>query len=105
MVEHIKRIKAAKLKRFLRTAWGMLVSIVTYFSAQRRFDRKLMKRALDPKTIEKSRKQVEDYWKAKRESGRVSIQHGGTITTEKPFPPRGSLLTEEERNDPMFRGG
>lgn len=82
--------------------WRWLGVVATYFSKQNRYERAHKRRVVTPETIALAKRNAAQHWNAKKENGRLLIQHGGTITTP-PFPPRGSLLTEEERNDPLYK--
>lgn len=86
--------------------WRWLVAkfwfFALYFTAQQRFERAHLRRVVTPAAIAAAKKGAAQHWQAKKEKGRLLIQHGGTITAP-PFPPRGSLLTEDERNDPLAR--
>lgn len=90
-----------KLLDLLIRAYRIILYTLTYFSQQNRYDRRTKKHAF--KTLAEAKRAQQAYWKKKREEKRVQIQHGGTITTDKPFPARGSLLTEDERNDPLAK--
>lgn len=91
-----------KLVRFIRTAISKILFILLYFSKQKRFDRDLAKTALAPDSIARMKAERARVWADKKRSGRLLIQQGGEIKA-KPFPARGSLLTDEERNDPLAR--
>ena len=97
------QVRYPKLLKLARTIIAKIKFVLFYFSHQSRFDRALMKTALTPESIAKMKRELANVREDKKRSGRLLIQHGGEIKAPA-FPPRGSLLTEEERNDPLFRG-
>lgn len=96
-----RKINPSKIKMFAVKCLQYLIRVVTYFTAQSKFDRAQLSKAITPQSIFNAKQAKDAYWKAKKESGRLEVNFGGVITSEKPFPPRGSLLTEEERKDPL----
>ena len=100
MTDHLSIKKTGALLKVLRYLMRMLLKGLTYFTKQSRFDRAQMRKAFSGKSVEDSKKAVAAYWEAKRKSGRLRVKQGGVIHAP-PFPAHGSLLTEEERNDPM----
>jgi hypothetical protein len=102
MVDFVKKSKWSSVVAVLRAVWRRIAFVLFYFGPQARFDRKLQKTALNPASIAKSKKELSAYYAAKKEAGRVRIQHGGTIEAP-PFPVHGSLLTDEEKADVQLR--
>lgn len=88
--ERVKLTKRAYAKRVL----GFLWKVLTYYTPTSRRDRELTRIAM--LTVGIAKKALDQRIKAKNATGELRIAHGGTIEAP-PFPPRGSLLTDEER--------
>lgn len=104
MVEQIviKYPRLLRLKVALKGLWSRVLGMVLYFGAQARFDRELQKTALTPDSIAKMKRELKEVYRVKKESGRLRVQSVGDIKAP-PFPERGSLLTPEERMDPLSK--